>query len=299
MDNDKNFDRLREINRETAKRQDAVFDRIQQIVKKNPDVAEQYLNTLTRASNWELYSRIYGKFAYITLVVLFLVAGLIFGIKKVSGANETEIIEGFKQLKTELEICDSEGKCYKILCANPQTNGKEVLGAISNLSPGNKLNLIKDNNTENVFQVKKNDLMVGNLSLSAKDIFVKFDGKPYKVGTERAFDNCKDFLFKIEGSYEYVLPEEENDNEEADKKRMYMVSFAEKNNRGVVWNKNAMEILKSDDARGNLRESGTQIYFLSHNNWNHSYILEMAIGKLGDDNIVYYLNGHAYVIGLK
>ncbi|NOQ26455.1 MAG: hypothetical protein GQ564_13945 [Bacteroidales bacterium] len=291
MDNENNFDRLNEAASDSAKRQDKVFDRIQNIVKEDPDSAKQYLQHLTQTSKWELYSRIYGKFAYITLLIVFLIGGLIVGINKLSVDSDETIIESFVRIKPELKIAENEEGKYFISYVHPEDKEEKCIGFLHNFTPGSNLTLNKNASEWEVF---KDQIKLGNLNLIASKRSVKFDGKPYKIGTEQSFDEDDNFVFKIKSSYNYKVP----NSADTTMRTMYKVYFGEKINEKVLWIKKPIEIKRTGNGSGKVDGSSSNLHKISDERWKRTYFIEMTIGNSWENDI-YKLYGSGFSIGLK
>jgi hypothetical protein len=291
MDNEKNFDRLNDAAKDSAKRQDEVFDRIQNIVKEDPDAAKQYLQHLTQTSKWELYSRIYGKFAYITLLIMFLIVGLIMGISKLSASSEETILESFVKIKPELKITENEEGKYMVTYVHPENKEEKCIGYLQNFTPEGKLTL---NKSASQWEVFKDQIKLGSLRLSSRKNSVKFDGKPYKIGTEQSFDDDDNLLFKIESSYNYKVP----NSADTTLRTMYRVYFGEKSRDKVIWTKKPIEIMQTSNGSGKVDASYSNLHKISDEKWKRTYFIEMAIGNSWENDI-YKLYGSGFSIGLR
>lgn len=291
MDNEKNFDRLNEAANDSAKRQDKVFDRIQNIVKENPDSAKLYLQQLTQTSKWELYSRIYGKFAYITLLIVFLIGGLIVGINKLSVDSEATIIKSFVGIKPELKIAANEEGKYIVLYVDPENKAEKCIGFLQNFTQESKLTL---NKCASKWEVFKDQIKLGNLKLTARKTSIKFDGKPYKIGTEQSFNDDDKFAFKIESYYNYRLP----NSVDTTMRRMYKVYFGEEVREKLIWIRKPIEIMQTINGSGNVNGSSSNLYKITDERWKRTYFIEMAIGNSWGDDI-YKLYGSGFSIGLR
>jgi len=294
MENDKNFDRLNEAANDSAKRQNEVFDRIQTIVKENPESAKQYLQHLTQTSKWELYSRIYGKFAYITLLIAFLVVGLIVGIKKLSGANEKTILESFVKIKPELKISENKEGKYVISYINPETETEEIIGQVQNFAAESKLAF--DKSIAGGWVAFKNKLKIGEFDLSIEqDPFdMNFDNERYQIGTPHKFGKNKDLWFNIT----HVDSYKPKGTTDTTTRITYLVAFGEKSENGINWSEDKIRINKTGDGRGKVNGASSNLYKITDKAWKKIYFIEMTIGNYWENDI-YKLYGRGFSVGLE
>lgn len=287
MDNNRNFDRLNDAAKDSANRQDEVFDRIQEIVKENPETAKQYLQHLTQTSKWELYSRIYGKFAYITLLILFLIVGLVVGIKKMNGTSPNQTIQNFVDLKPEFKLSDKSGSNYSIIYTDADTSF--TLGKLNNFSCKSELKTTK---TTNGWLIHKDDFTLGNVALDLKPFSMDFDDEQYAINTEHEFGKNTNLWFNVTEVKTVV-------KKDSIYSIVYLVKFGEKNaSETIIWNTEAVRIKKSDDARGLIEKGRSNLNEISNPQWNNTYFIEMTIGNncKGD---IYKLYGNGYSVGIK
>lgn len=292
MESNKNFEKLNESVADSAKRQDDIFNRIETIVKENPESAKQYLQHLTQSSKWELYSRIYGKFAYITLLITFLAVALVLGLKKLKTPDNQAIVQQFIQSKPELRIKTNEQGNYVITYQNNETKESQDIGLLQNFNA--KLQLKK---TNDYWQVLKNKVVLGKINTHIQKISMEFDGKPYKINTAQHFGNDQTLMFKIIDFFDYTVP----NSSETTTRTVYRVIFGEKTGDTTLWNTDTpIEIMKSDNARGIINGSNTNMHFIQNDLWKNAYIVELSIGKLASDQLfVYYMFGNAYALSLE
>ena len=238
IDNEKNFSRLDESSKESAKRQDAVFDRIENIVKEDPAAAKAYLRNLTKTSNLELYGRVYAKFAYITLLIVFSLAALVIGWKKLLAPTEEKPAEfaDFTEMQLNFDVKPNENEEYEIVVKNPETGKWRPVGEVEELSPDVPLKLEKGDARDR-WEVIKKEVLLGNVKLVTKEFYVKLSGSPYKIGTEKQFGNANDFFFRIDGSFDYQL------DGDSTVRTMYQVSFAEKNDGDFKWTSKHLSLI--------------------------------------------------------
>lgn len=293
MDNNTNFDRLNDSSKDSAQRQDEVFNRIQNIVKEDPELAKQYLQHLTQTSKWELYSRIYGKFAYITLLIAFLVVALIVGIKKTSGASEEKIVESLKKINPTLKISESKEGRYCISYINSESQAEAFLGTLQNFTAEGKLALTKN---ATGWDIIKSKLKLGSIKLDMElePFKMNFDKEQYKMGTPHLFGSSRDFMFTIQKVNEFK-PKEGNDTTT---RIVYEVVFGEKNNENIIWHNEIFRIKKTGNARGTINGSNSNLLKISDKDWKKTYFIEMAIGNYWENDI-YKLYGCGYSIGLQ
>lgn len=292
MDSDKNLEKLNESAADSAQRQDDIFNRIESIVQENPESAKQYLQHLTQSSKWELYGRIYSKFAYITLLIAFVIVALIFSLNKLREPNNAAICDQFINSKPQLYLTNDTNNKYLVSLRNDNSDDLQAIAYLQNFN--SELTLNKKNSR---WQLLKNEVLLGNINVSVNNSSLQFDGKPYKIGTEHSFGNHKKLRFKIESFFDYKVP----NSSDTTTRTMYRVVFGEKIKDKTLWNLDApVEIMKSDNARGIINGSNRNTYFINHESWQNSYIVEMAIGKLASDKLfVYYIFGNAYSISLQ
>lgn len=290
MDERKNFERLSESAKDSANRQDEVFNRIEDIVKENPESAKQYLKHLTQTSKLELYGRAYAKFAYITLLIACIIVGLIFSLSKIVGSSEESIIEDFTKLKPEFIIDENDEVKNYIIYLHSKTKEKKQIGKLQNFSPESRLTI---NKTVNELEVFKNKLKVGSLKMEIDPYSAHFNDTPYKMKSEKSIGDKGLFCFKVLESHEYP-------REDGSKHIEYEVIFGEKIGNRTTWaDKDPIIIKKTDDALGVLRESSGNTHIVTHDKWSNAYIVEMSIGKLGNENLIYFLHCIAYCISLE
>lgn len=293
MDSNTNFDRLSNASKDSAKRQDEVFNRIQNIVKEDPEAAKQYLQQLTQTSKWELYSRIYGKFAYITLLIAFLVVALIVGIKKTSNLSEETVVESLKKINPKLKIyADAEGT-YSISYINSEVNDEVFLGTLQNFNPEGKLSLSKNSDG---WDIAKSQLKLGALTLDCElePFKMNFDNEQYKIGTPHVFGSNRNFMFNIKKVNEFK-PKEGNDTTP---RIVYEVTFGERVHDSTIWHNEIFRIKKTGNARGAIDGSSSNLLKITHKDWEKTYFIEMAIGNYWENDI-YKLYGCGYAVGLK
>lgn len=287
MDNNKNFDRLNDTIGDSAKRQDEVFNRIQDIVKENPESAKQYLQHLTQTSKWELYSRIYGKFAYITLLIAFLVVALIVGIKKINGASEDKIVQGFIDLKPSFKLTKNNSEKFFVSYINSDTIA--ALGTLENFNIATKLVTSKNPKGWNII---KSDFNLGTVVFDIKQFEMDFDDEQYTMKTPHSFGINSSFWFNVEDVKTVI-------KKDSVKSIIYLVNYGEKNdNDSIFWLEKPLRIKKSDDARGLIEKGRSNMIILSHKKWHKTYFIEMSIGNncKGD---IYKLYGEGYSIGIE
>jgi hypothetical protein len=123
---------------------------------------------------------------------------------------------------------------------------------------------------------------------------VKYDGKPYKIGTEQSFDEDDNFLFKIESSYKYKVP----NSADTTMRTMYRVYFGEKVNEKVLWIKKPIEIKRTSNGSGKVDGSSSNLLKIADERWKRTYFIEMTIGNSWENDI-YKLYGSGFSIGLK
>lgn len=287
MNNEKTFDRLNEAANDSAKRQDEVFDRIQEIVKKNPESAKQYLQHLTQTSKWELYSRIYGKFAYITLLIIFLIVGLLVGLNKIKGASEATVLQSFIDLKPSLKLVKENDKKFSVLYTNSDTAA--ILGELNNFSAEANLKTTK---ATKGWAILKSDFNMGNVLFDIKKIEVDLKDEEYAINDDHEFGANSEFWFNVTEVKNVV----KNDSIVS---IVYLVKFGEgKNQKEIVWKNKPVRIKKSDFARGLVEMGRSNLLEVFDERWKKRYFVELTIGNncKGD---IYHLFGNAFAVGLK
>lgn len=287
MDNNKHFDRLFESAKDSAQRQDEVFNRIQDIVKENPETAKQYLQHLTKTSKWELYSRIYGKFAYISLLIAFLIVGLVVGLKKMNGISKENSLESFINLKPSFKLTQNNSDKYYVSYIDLDTT--TILGRLENFVPSSELKTQKIKSGWNIFKDKFN---MGSVSFNAQQFSMDFDDEQYNIKTPHVFGSNSQFWFSVDSVNNVI-------KKDTITSIVYLVRFGEKNQSNeIIWQESPFRIKKSPDARGLLEKGRSNLIKITHPDWQNTYFVELAIGNncMGD---IYKLYGNGFAIRLK
>lgn len=294
---DKHLDKLRQAGDDSAKRQDEMLDRMEQLATRDPQAAKELLRNLTNTSKWELYARIYARFALISLLIV----AVIFALAKFGGflndeppppvkASAGSLLRDLHKAGLSAKLAQSSNGYAIELTADDTTSSVPVQNfagtalAISRVAA----------NADLEWEVSKGELSLGKVQLEQKQDRFKRNGQSIRLKQAVGFDNNCGLLFRIEDASANLI---KNAAGLQDTITEYQLRFAEAHAADTVWTGQQFSYLKTDNGR--IIASLNPPRLLTNDAWEKGYVVCLGIGKLGAGDIVYYAQGEVFAIALR